>query len=211
MRVKVCGLTRRDDVVRAVDLGVDALGFNFVPGSPRRLTAEDAARLADGVPPFVTRVGVFADTAPDQVAATARAAGLDVAQMHGHESPEACAAIPIPWFKALRVDDRFDPREAARYGRPLVLLDADVPGRLGGTGLRFDWDVARRTAAWARVIVAGGLDAEVVGDAIARARPFAVDVNSGVETSPGLKDAGRLALFCRRVREASARWEEEEP
>ncbi len=205
VRIKVCGITRVEDARAAVDLGVDALGFNFVPSSPRAIAPEAARRIIGDVPPLVIKIGVFADTAPREVESVARHAGLDLVQLHGDESPEACALLGVPWYKALRVDDRFRPEDATRYGRALFLLDGYVPGALGGTGRAFDWSLARRAGAHGRVILAGGLGPENIETAIDAARPFAVDVNSGVESRPGIKDAMRLELFCLRVAQASAR------
>src|SRR5206468_5201081 len=123
IRIKICGLTRRDDALAAADLGADALGFNFVPKSPRRVEPELVARIVEELPPFVTRVGVFADAPIDEMTRIAGLAGIQILQLHGHEEPEACANIPLPWFKALRVDDSFRPREALRWGLAPVLLD----------------------------------------------------------------------------------------
>jgi phosphoribosylanthranilate isomerase len=204
VRIKVCGITRAEDARAAVDLGVDALGFNFVPTSPRRIAPGAARRIIADLPPLVVKVGVFADTPAREIETVVREAGLDVAQLHGDESPEVCALVGVPWFKALRVDDRFRPEEAIRYGRAIVLLDGHRPGALGGTGRAFDWSLARGAAAHGRVILAGGLGPGNIEAAIDAARPFAVDVNSGVESSPGIKDAALLELLCVRVARASA-------
>jgi phosphoribosylanthranilate isomerase len=204
VRIKVCGITRAEDARAAVDLGVDALGFNFVPSSPRRIAPEAARRIIADLPPLVVKVGVFADATSREIESVARDAGLDVVQLHGDESPETCARLGVPWYKALRVDDRFRPEDALRYGRELFLLDGHRPGTLGGTGRAFDWSLARRASAHGRVILAGGLGPENVEAAIAAARPFAVDVNSGVESSPGVKDAALLERLCARVAGASA-------
>lgn len=198
VRVKVCGVTRPEDAVAAADAGADAIGLNFVAASPRRLTPERAAVVAQAIPPFVARIGVFANPDPEVVARLAAALRLDAAQLHGEETPEEAARLPIPWYKAHRVDASFAPESIAAYGRPIALLDAAGPGR-GGTGRTFDWGVARRGAAFARIILAGGLTPENVGAAIAAAAPWAVDVNSGIESSPGVKDPDRLAHFFEAV------------
>ncbi len=199
VRVKLCGLTRLEDVLLGAELGVDAFGFNFVEGSPRRVTRELARDLCAALPPFSTRVGVFADAPPRVMEATARFAGLSCLQLHGDEPPDACEAIGFPWYKVHRVGPGFVPESVSRYRSSTCLLDAHDGARKGGTGRTFDWTVARLTSAYARVIVAGGLTPANVGDAIGAARPYAVDVNSGVESAPGKKDRRLLTEFMRRV------------
>jgi phosphoribosylanthranilate isomerase len=203
VRVKLCGLTRLEDVLLGVELGVDAFGFNFVEGSPRRVTPDLARDLCSAIPPFATRVGIFADELPRVMEATALLAGLSCLQLHGDEPPESCRAIALPWYKAHRVGAGFQPESVSRYRASTCLLDASVPGEKGGTGATFDWKVARVASAYARVIVAGGLTPANVGEAIAVARPYAVDVNSGVENAPGKKDRRLLTEFMDRVRGAS--------
>jgi phosphoribosylanthranilate isomerase len=207
VRVKLCGVTRREDVLLGVELGVDAFGFNFVEGSPRRVTPDQARDLCAAVPPFASRVGVFADELPRVMEATALLSGLTVLQLHGDESPKACRSIALPWYKAHRVTAEFVPQSVSRYRSATCLLDAHVPGKKGGTGATFDWTVARLTAVYSRVILAGGLTPGNVGDAIAAARPYAVDVSSGVESAPGRKDRRLLAEFMTRVRDAALRVE----
>jgi len=208
VRVKLCGLTRLEDVLLGVELGVDAFGFNFVEDSPRRITPAQARDLCAAVPPFTSRVGVFADQLPRVMEATALLAGLTCLQLHGDEPPESCRSIALPWYKAHRVAADFVPESVSRYRSSTCLLDADVPGRKGGTGTTFDWTVARLTSAYARVIVAGGLTPANVGDAIAAARPYGVDVSSGVESAPGKKDRRLLSAFMKRVRETAMNVEE---
>lgn len=208
VRVKLCGLTRLEDVLLGVELGVDAFGFNFIQDSPRRITPAQARDLCAAVPPFAARVGVFADQLPRVMEATALLAGLTCLQLHGDESPESCREIALPWYKALRVGEDFVPESVSRYRSSTCLLDASVPGRKGGTGTTFDWAVARLTSAYARVIVAGGLTPANVANAIAVSRPYAVDVNSGVESAPGKKDRRLLGEFMKQVRETAPRLEE---
>ena len=208
VRVKLCGLTRLADVLLGLELGVDALGFNFVEGSPRQISVDQARDLCAAVPPFMSRVGVFADRPPRVMETTARAVGLTCLQLHGDEPPKTCEEIALPWYKAHRVGADFEPESVTRYRSSTCLLDANVPGALGGTGTTFDWTLARLTSAYARVIVAGGLTPLNVADAVAAARPDAVDVNSGVESAPGRKDRRLLSEFMSRVREAALRVEE---
>jgi phosphoribosylanthranilate isomerase len=209
VRIKVCGITRLEDALLAVELGADALGFNFVEGSPRRLAAEQARAICAALPPFVVKVGVFADELPRVMEATALLAGLNCLQLHGDEPPEACATIALPWYKAFHVREGFHAEEVTRYRAGTFLLDAFAPDRRGGTGATFDWAVARLASAYGRVILAGGLTADNVEEAIASARPYGVDVSSGVESAPGRKDRRRLLEFMRRARAAAGRGEAE--
>jgi phosphoribosylanthranilate isomerase len=209
VRIKVCGVTRREDAQLLAESGVDALGLNFVEGSPRRLTIERAGAIVEGLPPFLLKVGVFADASPDFVRQVAASCGLDWVQLHGRETPAECARMPVGWFKAHRVGAGFHPDDVLAYGRPFFLLDGDDGARLGGTGRTFDWSLAGAAAQHGSVVLAGGLTPENVGEAIRIARPFAVDVSSGVESSPGVKDPARLRLFCRRVAEAGAALDED--
>jgi phosphoribosylanthranilate isomerase len=207
LRIKVCGITRLQDALAAVEAGVDAVGFNFAPASPRRLDPEAARAIAAALPPYVVRVGVFVDAVPVLLEEILRHAGLHVAQLHGDEEPGTCRALRVPWYKAHRVGAGFDPEGIGRYGTGAFLLDTAVEGAAGGTGRTFDWKVARRAAVLGPVILAGGLAPENVAAAVEAARPWAVDVNSGVESAPGVKDAARLAEFVRRARAAAARFE----
>ncbi len=199
-RVKICGLTRIEDVQAAVAAGVDAIGFVFVPGTPRCVTVEWAALLRRGVPPFVTAVGLFVDVPVETVLSTVESVRLDAVQLHGVEPPELAAACMkrTRVIKAFRVRGRDTIAELERYREvaDAFLLDAFVPGAHGGTGASFDWDLAVGALAAGRpVILAGGLNPDNVGEAVRRVRPFAVDVSSGVESAPGLKDAGRIREF----------------
>lgn len=205
VRLKICGITRLEDALLAAALGVDAIGFNFVAGSPRRVAPEVARDIGEALPPFLTRVGVFADERPEAMEVTARAAGVHCLQLHGEETPQVCAALALPWYKAFRVTDAFRLEDVARYGCGTFLLDGHAPGVRGGSGTTFDWSVARRAAAHGRVILAGGLTPDNVAGAIAAARPYAVDVSSGVEAGPGVKDEARMRAFVRRVGEAAGR------
>lgn len=203
-RVKFCGLTRPEDVDAAVAAGADALGFVLWPGSKRALDEARLVELAARVPAFVTRVGLFVDADPALIERCAP--HLDLLQFHGDEPPEACEGFGRPWFKALRMRDDVDPHAvaAAYRGAQALLLDAYRPGVPGGTGAAFDW--SRVPANLAKpVILAGGLSADNVAEAIARVRPFAVDVSGGIEAAPGIKDARRMAAFMAAVRQGDAR------
>ncbi|MFB9145036.1 phosphoribosylanthranilate isomerase [Halomonas alkalicola] len=203
-RVKLCGLTRPEDVDAAVAAGADALGFVLWPGSKRAVDEARLAALAARVPAFVTRVGLFVDQDPELIERCAE--HLDLLQFHGDEPPALCEAFRRPWIKALRMRDGLDlhaTAEAYRGARAL-LLDAYRPGVPGGTGETFDW--SRIPAGLAKpVILAGGLAADNVAEAIATVAPFAVDVSGGVEAAPGIKDAGRIAAFLAAVSEGDRR------
>jgi indole-3-glycerol phosphate synthase/phosphoribosylanthranilate isomerase len=205
--VKVCGITTVEDGLMAAEAGADAVGFVFWPGSPRAVDHARARAIAAVLPPFVLRVGVFVDATREQMAQAVEAVGLDVLQLHGDEPPEALAALPRRALKAVRVGPGFRAEEALRYeGHAAgLLLDTRLPGSAvpGGTGRTFDWSTVREVrdgAGW--LALAGGLDAENVGRAIAAVRPDAVDVSSGVEVSPGRKDPARVRAFIEAVRKA---------
>ncbi|WP_148255071.1 phosphoribosylanthranilate isomerase [Aidingimonas lacisalsi] len=197
-RVKICGMTREQDIQAAVSAGADALGFVLWPGSRRALDLERLAELTSQVPAFVTRVGLFVDQDPAWIQQASRY--LDLLQFHGAEAPDSCEGFGRPWIKALRMRDGIDLGAAAiRYqGASALLLDAYRPGVPGGTGETFDW--SRIPANLAKpVILAGGLTPDNVGEAIRRVRPYAVDVSGGVESAPGIKDPLKLGGFCDQV------------
>ncbi len=204
IRVKICGVTTAEDARYALEKGADALGLNFVPGTPRCLESDVAARLAAALPPFGARVGIFVDESPERVEAIFREVGLDAVQLHGEETPEACRWLMnrgVRVIRALRVRGPETIAEAARYNGCTILLDAYVKGELGGTGKTFDWELARDLAASRHVILSGGLRPENVAEAIRQVRPYGVDTSSGVEGDiPGRKDFGRVRAFIENVR-----------
>jgi phosphoribosylanthranilate isomerase len=199
-RVKICGLTREQDIDAAVAAGVDALGFVFHPASPRAVDSDAAARLVARVPAFVTSVGLFVDAEPGHIAEILRRVRLDLLQFHGREPPAACAGFGRPWIKALAMRDGLDVEAAAAdyRGASALLLDTYDPVLAGGTGRRFDWDRVPPALA-PRIILAGGLDAGNVAAAIARVRPYAVDVSGGVEADKGIKDHRKINDFMQGV------------
>jgi len=202
-RIKICGITRWEDAAAAVELGVDALGFVFHRPSPRYVIPENAMRIIERLPAWVTPVGVFVDMAPTAVRDTFERCGLRLAQLHGQESPLLCAAMGVPWIKAFRVAKPGDLDSIRNWNlRNGFLLDSFVAGAPGGTGRTFDWSLACRACSAGPLILAGGLNPENVGAAIRTVRPFGVDVSSGVESAPGVKDHARLVAFVAAVREA---------
>jgi len=196
--VKVCGLTRLADARLAWELGAAALGFIFHPGSPRALTPDAAAALRRRLPREAFCVGVFVDRPADEVNAVAAHVGLDAVQLHGRESAAVCAAVRVPVIKALRPAPGEPTATPARdHPAAAFLLDAWDPARPGGSGRRADWDVARVLAAGCRLILAGGLTPDTVAAAAVAVRPSGLDLCSGLERTPGVKDPARLrALFA---------------
>ncbi|WP_458526776.1 phosphoribosylanthranilate isomerase [Onishia taeanensis] len=197
-RVKICGLTREEDVDAAVAAGADALGFVLWPGSKRAIDLARLAELSARVPAFVTRVGLVVDQ--DAALIEPACEHLDLLQFHGNETPEACERFSRPYIKALRMREGVDLEAAARaYGKArALLLDAYKPGVPGGTGETFDW--SRIPASLAKpVILAGGLHAMNVQQAVRAVSPFAVDVSGGVESAPGIKAADKIDDFLRQV------------
>ncbi len=202
-RVKVCGITRRDDALRAADLGASAVGFVFWPRSPRYVDPEQATAIARDLPPDVAPVGVFVDPTVTAVQRIAAQVGLAAVQLHGDEPATLCDDLPYRVLKAVAVAGDGTYEAAARVpSRITVLLDARDPVRRGGTGRTVDWGVAADVAARRRIFLAGGLCPENVGEALRTVRPYGIDVSSGVETLPGRKDAGRLRDFFEEVARA---------
>jgi phosphoribosylanthranilate isomerase len=207
VRVKVCGLTRLEDAHAAWEAGVDALGLNFWPGSPRCVSPELAQQLARTRPPLGAVVGVFVNEAPERIRALVRACGLTAVQLHGDEPPEACAGYGVPVIKALRVRGPEDVARARQYvGAGEVcglLLDGAAPA-YGGGGVGFDWSlVASLRDCGLPLLVAGGLTPRNVEAAVRATRPYGVDVASGVESAPGLKDASAVRAFVRAAKNPS--------
>jgi phosphoribosylanthranilate isomerase len=205
--VKICGITSEEDARVAADAGADAVGFILWPGSPRRVDAATARRIARALPPSVVRVGVFVDAAREELVRASEEAELDLLQLHGSEPPEALADLPRRVLKAVRVGRDFVPQAALRYeGRASgILLDTDRAGLAGGTGEVFDWSLVREVRRKASfVVLAGGLRPENVKAAIEAVRPDGVDVSSGVEELPGRKDPARVRAFVDAVRSVEA-------
>lgn len=193
MMVKLCGMTRVDDALAAADAGANAIGFIFWPGSPRFIDPFRARQIAAVLPPFVATVGVFVDQPAEYVSAVAGLVRVSAVQLHGAETPEFAASLRHPVIKAVTVGDA----QLARWpANVTLLLDAHDPVKKGGTGTAIDWDAAAAIARQRSILLAGGLTPENVGGAIARVRPFGIDVSSGVEDAPGIKNPERIrALF----------------
>jgi phosphoribosylanthranilate isomerase len=201
--VKICGVTRVEDGLAAAHAGAHAVGLVFHPASPRCVGIGRAREIVDGLPPFVTAVGLFVDPQPEDVTRVLSEVGLNLLQFHGDEEPELCTRFGLPYIKACRVALGTDLLQYAALHRRAkgLLLDAFVVGSHGGTGRSFDWGLIPRGLPLP-VVLAGGLTSANVGEAIRTVRPWAVDVSSGVERERGVKDAARIAAFMQGVRDA---------
>jgi phosphoribosylanthranilate isomerase len=204
-RIKICGITRPEDGQLAAQLGADAIGLVFFESSPRCITIRQAQDVVQMLPPFVNVVGLFVNAPPSRIETVLASVALDVLQFHGDEPPEQCAVYGKPFIKAIRMKEDIDLTVLEReYEKAQgLLLDAYVKGSPGGTGQRFDW--SRIPANLTKpLILAGGLAAENVAQAVRQVRPYAVDVSGGVESAKGIKDKIKLAAFMQAVRSADA-------
>jgi phosphoribosylanthranilate isomerase len=204
-RIKFCGITRPQDAARAVALGVDLLGFVLVPASPRAVSPKAAEAIRRTLPPGVSSVALFKDADAATIDVALQQFTPDWLQFHGGEVPEDCAVWGRPWVKAVAMKGGADlVALAARYaGAGALLLDGHAPGAMGGSGETFDWGAVDRGVTMP-LIVAGGLHPDNVAEAIRVARPYAVDVSSGIESRPGIKDSGKMADFVAAVSAAGA-------
>jgi phosphoribosylanthranilate isomerase len=201
--IKVCGLTRRADALDAVEAGATALGFVFWPQSPRAVSPATARTIVAALPPGVLSVGVFVNETVAGIRAAVAASGVGMVQLHGDEPPSYAAALACPLMCACGIDEA-EAAMAAWPGGVTLLVDARDPVRRGGTGRQVDWSRASLIARRRRIVLAGGLTPENVADAIRAVRPYGVDVSSGVEEAPGVKDAGKVARFVANARAALA-------
>ncbi len=200
VRVKICGNVTLKDTMAAVEAGADAVGFVFYARSPRVVGPKAVAAIVSHLPPFVTPVGLFVNEKPEVVRQIASDCGIRLVQLHGEESPQYCAELKLPVLKGIRVHTREDVANLSAYRVDAILLDAYVEGMAGGTGTTFDWSLAVEAKAWGPIILAGGLTPDNVAEAISRVRPYGVDVSSGVESSPGVKDHAKVKAFVETVK-----------
>ena len=201
VRSKICGITRMEDALAAVEAGADAIGLVFYAKSPRAVTVQQARAIIAGLPPFVTTVGLFVNASACELNETLDAVPLDMLQFHGDETPDECESYQRPYIKALRVKAGDDiASTCATYGGARgILLDTYVEGVPGGTGEAFDWSLIP-AGLGKPIILAGGLTPANVGAAIEQVRPYAVDVSGGVEQGKGIKDHSRIRAFMQAVR-----------
>ncbi|MCD8535386.1 MAG: phosphoribosylanthranilate isomerase [Verrucomicrobia bacterium] len=201
-RVKICGITRIQDAQHAVESGADALGFMFYPASKRHIDFSSARKIIQSLPSFVTRVGVMVNPSEDEVDMALEVAGVNCLQFHGEEPPESITRYSVPVIKAFRVKDSSSLDQLEHYSSAnAFLLDSFVPGAHGGTGHTFNWDLVQSARKFGKnIILAGGLNPENVGRAIQAVQPYALDVSSGVESMPGVKDPALLEAFMSQVR-----------
>lgn len=208
-KVKICGITRLDDARFCAAAGADFLGFIQHETSPRYVRPDVAREIVDWIS-GPTPVGVFVDALPETVNAVCERAGFQMAQLHGHEPPEACAAVAVPVIKAIHVQHDASAEQVRALVEPyldvvdFVLLDTHHTSLWGGTGESFNWRVARELSGEVDLFLAGGISAGNVGEAIATMRPFAVDLSSSVETEPGVKDLDKLTAFFDAFHAATA-------
>ena len=200
-RVKVCGITNLEDAWTAIEAGTDALGFVFVPNTPRYIKPDDAKAIMRQIPPLVTTIGLFVNAGGTQIRDVAKKCRLDAIQLHGNESPELCHSLNLRIIKAFRIKESEPLNILSKFQVDAYLLDTYVKGKLGGTGKTFDWNLACRAKKYGQIILAGGLNPSNVSTAINQVKPYAVDVSSGVEAEPGRKDPKKVRDFIRTVRE----------
>ncbi len=199
-RVKICGNTQFKDAKLAVELGADALGFIFYRKSPRYVSVQKAREIIAQLPPFIETVGVFVNETAERINRTVERCGLDAVQLHGDESPVFCRKIQCKVIKAFRLKDAASLAQVSNYIVRGILVDAFSPDAYGGTGKTCDWNLVKRAKKFGPVILAGGLTPDNVEEGIRVVKPWAVDVCSGVEKSPGKKDSKKLRLFIQRAK-----------
>ena len=197
VKVKICGITNGDEALAAVDAGVDALGFMFYERSPRHIAFAAARKIIELLPPFVANVGVFVNATADMVRKAVAECGLDTLQFHGDETPEYCEKFrPLKVYKAFRIQGPESLESLSLYATDAWLLDSFAPDKHGGTGTKFNWELAVEATKLGRpIILAAGLTPDNVADAVRKVGPYAVDVSSGVESAPGKKDLRKVRAF----------------
>jgi phosphoribosylanthranilate isomerase len=201
VKVKICGITNAHDALAAVEAGADLLGLNFCEASPRNISLRMAAEIARSLPPFVVKVGVFVDADEGLVTRAIGDCGLNLLQFHGDETPEYCAQFGLMSMKAFRIRDVESLTALPGYPTEAWLLDAFVKGKPGGTGEKFNWDLALEAKKFGKpIFLAGGLTPANVAAAIEKVQPYGVDVSSGVEASPGKKDPAKVKAFIQAAK-----------
>jgi phosphoribosylanthranilate isomerase len=203
VRIKICGITNLHDAQLAVDAGADALGFIFYPKSSRFISIGEAAEILRNLPPLIARVGVFVDADIETISQTVREAGINHIQLHGDEPPRFAQELGLPIIKAFRVAGPETLKLLSQHKVSAYLLDSYTPGQHGGTGAKFNWDLVGSAQQFRTpVILAGGLTPENIAEAVRQTTPYAVDVSSGVEISPGKKDPVKVRAFIQAANAA---------
>jgi phosphoribosylanthranilate isomerase len=204
VKVKICGITSLEDAFCAANAGADALGFIFHEPSPRFISLEAAGSIAQKLPLHIVKVGVFVDAQEELVLRAIAGCGLNLLQFHGNESPDYCLQFGLMSMKAFRIKEAASLKVLADYPTDAWLLDSHVADKLGGTGETFNWELARQAQQLGRpIFLAGGLTPENVADAVRQVQPYAVDVSSGVESSPGRKDHDKVRAFIQAAKAAA--------
>jgi len=208
VKVKICGITNEADGAGAAEAGADVLGFVFYESSPRSISVAAAAKIIGHLPALTVKAGVFVNAPEDLVLRAVGECRLNLLQFHGDEPPDYCLQFGLMSIKAVRVRDKTSIQALTAYPTDAWLLDAYAPDKIGATGEKFNWDLALEARRWGRpIFLAGGLTPENVAEAVRYVRPYAVDVSSGVESSPGKKDGSKVAAFIRAAKQALAEGE----
>ena len=203
-RIKICGITHLTDALTAVEAGADALGFVFVPDTPRFVKPDQVAAIIAQLPPFITTVGIFVSKDSEKIRTIVERCRLDAIQLHADVTPEFCRNLDRRVIKAVRVKDESSLSILSDYDVNAFLLDAYVEGKMGGTGHVLDWDLALQAKNYGRIIIAGGLNPDNAAQAVRHVMPYGVDVSSGVESQPGRKDPNKIRKFIDAVRSVEA-------
>ncbi len=201
--MKICGITNLQDALMACELGADALGFIIYEKSPRFIQPAAAKEIMQSLPPFITKVGVFVNMPINDLSTICESLPLNLVQLHGNESPEYCQQVTLPCLKAFQVEPNFNLLKLNNYHTNGFLLDTFVKDKYGGTGKTFDWNIAIEAKKFGRIVLSGGLNSENILEALNFVEPYAVDVSSGVEASPGNKHLEKMQVFFREVRKYS--------
>lgn len=200
-KIKICGITNLEDALMAVDYGADALGFIFSSESKRKIEPDRAGQIIAKLPPFVKTVGVFVNQSAEEIKKIHKKTNFDLIQLHGNESPTFCNNFKLKILKAIHIKDKTDLFKMTEYKVSAFVLDTKVEGMFGGTGKTFDWNLAEEAKKLGPVILSGGLNPNNVAEAISSVNPYAVDVATGVEIEPGIKDPDKLQAFINSVKQ----------
>ena len=199
-KLKICGLTCPRQALKCFELGADWLGFNCWHGSSRYITPAEILEIMEFIPNSVITVGVFVNESPDSLQEIMYKTGMNMAQLHGDETLEYIHKIKVPWFKAFRLTPEFKTKQIQSYGKETFLVDSYIKGKYGGSGKTLNWEEISNFSKLGKLILAGGLDPENIAEAVKKVRPWGVDVCSGVESEPGIKDMTKVANFVKNLR-----------